>query len=772
MRNGCMSRIIIQRASLLTIAMLAALALTFPSGALAFDAPWDSGHNTTNFPGGRPPYPPGGGNQEGGGDPVNIEIGNFTYSEEDFFIPGLGFTLKVVRYYNSQDRYNGPMGFGWHFVPFMKLIEVVKGAEKNMVLKRGDGIRVQFKDNGDGTYETPSTGWFYQLTQTQGGFTLKEKGGIVHNFDAAGRLISTVDRNGNQMSYGYDTGGHITSITDASQRQIAFAYGANDKISTATDFTGRVFKYEYDSNDNLIRVTNPLDFVTSYAYDSEHRLLSITDHQGVTIILNTYNDRNGVVTQTYNNGTINFTYNTDFTRINNRRGFNSDVYYNSQGNPTRIIDPSGNTTNFSYGDNLSLVRVSDWSGDTDFTYDGNSNITSVKAPTGATTTYVYDQTTNQITSITDPLNNTTLFEYDGNGNLIKMTDPLGQDTLYEYDAQGKLTKITAPGNRVTTFTRSSVGYLTGITDTVGSDTYTLTLAYDSLGNVTTVTTPGGGTIVNEYDALGRITKVTDNTLSPARVFQYEYDGNGRITKITENGSVKAFEYTGNRVTKITYPDSTSVSYTYSANDLFTGVTYALGNIGFTYDNTDRVTKVTNPDASEINFTYTNDYLTRITGPGIDVSFVYDADRRLLKAQDALTTKEISFTYDAAGNRTQMVDSASGTTTYSYDAVNRLTSILAPDGQTTNYPTPVAVKRTTILNDIISAYNNNENNRLVSLVTEKGSGDIIANYSFEYPDVRYRTKSFQANKRWYSWVQEDVRDKRGVRFLRSPFDLIK
>ena len=47
------------------------------------------------------------------------------------------------------------------------------------------------------------------------------------------------------------------------------------------------------------------------------------------------------------------------------------------------------------------------------------------------------------------------------------------------------------------------------------------------------------------------------------------------------------------------------------------------------------------------------------------------------------TPDVSFTYDAVRNRTQMVD-GTGTTNYSYDAVNRLTSVTFPGSRTVSY----------------------------------------------------------------------------------------
>jgi len=56
---------------------------------------------------------------------------------------------------------------------------------------------------------------------------------------------------------------------------------------------------------------------------------------------------------------------------------------------------------------------------------------------------------------------------------------------------------------------------------------------------------------------------------------------------------------------------------------------------------------------------------------------------------------VAFTYDAAGNRTRMVDTL-GTSTYGYDALNRLTSYTNPFGKTVGSEYDAAGNRTAVL----------------------------------------------------------------------------
>mgnify|MGYP005832630037 CR=1 FL=1 len=763
---------ILNKALSILLALICIGGFLGPNPGLAFDQPWDSGHNTTNTGGPGPGGPPGGSGGGSGGDPVNLAFGNLAFGEQDLLIPGLGFYLQILRFYNSQDRFNGPFGYGWHFVPFMNLVEVAKGSgERQVIVKRGDGVRLIFNDNGGGTYSA-TQGWYYFLEKKTDGYTLREKGGIVHAFDLSGKLLSSVDKNGHQLRFEYDGNGRLTSLKDATNRQIAFSYGSNGKISAITDFSGRVWRYLYDAKENLISVTDPLGNTRTYGYDSQNRLISVVDGAGVILLQNTYDSNHRVVTQTYRKGTFTFTYQNGSTTIRNRRGYDTVVNFNTLGNITKITAPSGATINYTYDDYARLLRVSDSDGDTDFTYDAYGNITSIKTPSGLTTSFTYENVRHQLSSFIDPMGHVTNYFYDAQGNLIKMTDPLGQETTYEYDSHGKLVKMTAPGGRETTFTHDANGYLTEITDTVGSNVYTVAIEYDAVGNVTKITRPGGSTIEAQWNVLNQLTRLTDNLFTPVRVYEYAYNAGNRMTKITENGSEKGFVYDDLRIVRIDFPGGRSVQYGYSNNDLIASVTDATGTTQYTYDNMDRVSGVTFPDATSLALTYTNDYLTRVQGGGKDVKYFYDQERRLIKIQDAITGTEYNFTYNNDGSRTAMIDPAAGTTTYHYDALDRLTSIDLPGGETKTFSSPIPRRTTTILNDIITAYNLNEMRRFFTLVTARGSGDVIANYTYEHPDIRYQAKTIPAAKRWSSWVAEEFTDNRGMYMVRSPLELLR
>ncbi len=87
--------------------------------------------------------------------PVFLRTGDYFYFHQDLFIPGRGFPLQVIRQYDSQDFYDGPFGYGWKFNLEVKLVETTDESGEYVTLRRGDGVRLIFKRNPDGTYSPP-----------------------------------------------------------------------------------------------------------------------------------------------------------------------------------------------------------------------------------------------------------------------------------------------------------------------------------------------------------------------------------------------------------------------------------------------------------------------------------------------------------------------------------------------------------------------------------------------------------------------------------------
>ena len=120
----------------------------------------------------------------------------------------------------------------------------------NLVLFDGNSRSDVYAQQADGTWSKRE--FFRQFVQNpDGSYTMNFEDMGQWNFQAfdgsstAGRLVSSVDRNGNQMSFAYDSSGRLHQVTDTLGRDILIAYNAQGYVATVTDFIGRVVSYEY-----------------------------------------------------------------------------------------------------------------------------------------------------------------------------------------------------------------------------------------------------------------------------------------------------------------------------------------------------------------------------------------------------------------------------------------------------------------------------------------------------------------------------------------------
>lgn len=293
-------------------------------------------------------YGPDGGSEFGAApvgsqaDPVNTAIGALVHSESDLGLASKTGSLSVNRFYTSADVAEGPFGRGWSLGYDIRL--TVQGTEA--VLKAGTGQRIKFTENPDGTFTAP-TGAISGLTRNPDGtFTVMTRSGLVHAFDAAGRLTALTDGSGRGPSYTYDGSGRLTSVTDGG-RSISFTWDTvAGRITGAQTSAGQAVTYSYTGG-LLTGATNALAGTTTYTYDAGQRLTEIKAPSGRTIVRTAYDIITGRVAERWD-GLGNrsaFTWDpatSTAIMTDPRGGIWKDIYL---GNVLqRRIDPVGNTT--------------------------------------------------------------------------------------------------------------------------------------------------------------------------------------------------------------------------------------------------------------------------------------------------------------------------------------------------------------------------------------------------------------------------------------------
>lgn len=362
------------------------------------------------------------------------------------------------------------------------------------------------------------------------------------------------------------------------------------------------------------------------------------------------------------------------------RGNNTSVY--------RWLSPSGTFTcpsGHSGGSGGYLISNK--------TYFDDGMLNTSADPCGNATTYAYSATYWGAlpTTVSNALNQSTTNVYDFNtGLLTSTTDPNNLQTTYSYDSMLRLSQVNRPdgGQDTITHQETSFPFSVTLTSKINSSLSKVqTNVFDGVGQVTQtqLTSDPQGTVFTDttYDALGRIASVsnpyrsgTDVTSSPGTT-TYGYDAISRKITITyPGGSVLNTAYCGPS-TLVTDP---SGKWRRSRVD-------GLGRL-VEVDEPNAVSASVNsngcPGTGEPIWvtTYTLDALGNLTqvvqNSSHQRSFTYDSLSRLLTSSNP-ETGAITYTYNPDGTLLTKQDGRLITTSYTWDALLRQTGATYSNG---------------------------------------------------------------------------------------------
>ena len=382
------------------------------------------------------------------------------------------------------------------------------------------------------------------------------------------------------------------------------------------------------------------------------------------------------------------------------------------------------------------------------TYDNQQRLTTIVDATGRSTTFAYGNATFplQVTAVTDPFGRSAQFAYDSAGRLIQITDVLGIKSQYAYDSSSLVNALTTPYGTTTfiygTESDGNTRYVQA-TDPLG---YTERDEYNE--NVTAVQGPEAVVptgMLNLYNiyliyrntfywdkhayavAKGDYTKAhlrhwahlapsgdqTSNTLESERYplenrIWYTYPGQTSgafysgtsntptgIGRVLDDGTTQLTQMQYNSLsnpTSIIDPSGRTTTLQYAANQIdVTAVqqTTASGpatTASFTYNGQHLPLTSTDAAGKTTHYSYNSaGQVTSVTDPlGETTAFNYNALGYLLSIVNANGKTAASFTYDSLGRIATRTDSEGWTVTYAYDAADRVTTETYPDGTTRVY----------------------------------------------------------------------------------------
>ncbi|GEM_PF-627175 len=437
----------------------------------------------------------------------------------------------------------------------------------------------------------------------------------TYQYDRAGNLISTNAEGGSVRQYGYNLAGYQVREQHAVYNGTGTTTAATRYI---TDRLGRTTGMVLPSNTADANQVNYL----SQVVDRWGNVLQLVDPRGYQTT-NQYNDRNQLVKQvlplvkvvtntaagTWARPELSWSYD-ELGRLVASRDGNGNITryeYDGAGKKTKVIDANGNITQTAY-DVLGRERfVQNALGYVTFKqYDRLDRVTAhgdyLPNSAGSARTkkvlesYVLNQNGQRLQS-TNAANNTYKYDYDSQGQLIRSQTPMGVVMEYAYDLGGR---------------RSLERYALSHANVVDRDGETVRTNEQTW----------------DYDYFGRL--IDHNDLS-GRDYNYIYDAaSGQLIKETNSSGLDR-------------------STTYFANGQVQSVQeVGGGSYNYAYD------QAGNRILEQIQVTDSRGKVFNLK-----TQIVYDSHNRLQRVvQDDVSNNqrvfELSYDYDAAGNRTHVV----------------------------------------------------------------------------------------------------------------------
>ncbi len=586
-------------------------------------------------------------------------------------------------------------------------VKFVRDARNRLVrILAPDGVTVDYAydSTGDLTSVTDDDGRVTGLTYySEPAHYLKSvtdplgRVGTSYEYDAAGRLVATVDADGKRSLQAWDPAGFTGTITDRNGRVTSLVYDARGNVLFETNALGQVTSYAYGDPVNPDKQTSRTDALgqtTTWGYDARgnitvtRRPLSLFEEYQATYSPAgdkltertydgeystwTYDERRRLIRrQVAGESPTDLTYSSDGLLVEESISeagavlpiFRTQWTHDAEGRVASVRRSDGFSAQTAYAANGRLLSAVLAGGPAyAFTYDASG------VPTGET-----DPATNRTSSVreadgslryTDRLGNVRRTRIAADGKVERVTRPDGLSTVLEYDNERNLVSATDPAGNVSRWEFDELNRPVRFTDAAGAAS---TWAYDAVGNVVEMVNRNGQRRTFVYDANRRMTRERWHGPDGAVVREFVYAWSyGKLESVTDGLASWGFLGALPRPfsVRVTYPGQVArtISYGWNRNGVAGpgGAGNCCGNSEGTVGGSAAPTEITvtgGLDFFRINATYDGLALRRLVWSppndffgGPDIQFVPDAVGRLAEVRryrGALVSKSV-YTWDPLG----------------------------------------------------------------------------------------------------------------------------
>jgi RHS repeat-associated protein len=400
-------------------------------------------------------------------------------------------------------------------------------------------------------------------------------------YDAANRLIMTIDALNYDVEFGYDARGNRLWIKDQNDNQTSFAFDLDNRVTTITEPTGQggasVTYLDYDEVGNLISRTDANGDTVDREYDALNRLIVVTYPNNDTVEF-AYDGRSNRLSLSDGYAGVDYGYQYDdrslLTQFQNVT-WNKTVTYehDEDGKRTEMVTPDSGTIGYSYdgADRLDVITRNS-SLVADYDYDGAGRRTRLLYGNDCYALYGYDglNRLNQVGNY-DPSNGTIstfVYTHDEVNNRTSITFANGDVVSFGYDAKYQLTSEARVGTIAYSeaFTYGPTGNRLTRVKNGSLTTYTCNNANQLVSEVT-----AGTTTAYSFDANGNV--IQKNVGNGTEVWDYAFDYHNRLTAAVSNlGTVAAYliDYDVRRISKTV--NNTVQRFGYDGDDVIADYT--------------------------------------------------------------------------------------------------------------------------------------------------------------------------------------------------------
>jgi RHS repeat-associated core domain len=521
----------------------------------------------------------------------------------------------------------------------------------------------------------------------------------------------------------------VKSDTDALGNKTQYTYTLNSRIDTVTFPEGNKIKFSYDHHANITekrQIAKPgsglADKVETAVYPTTcyaiacFRPIYTVDAQGNRTDYTFSDEHGGLLTKTEPadlNGQRRFTSNT-YTQING--------IYRLTKQTACVVGQCGGTqaqvTLYTYWENTGLIKT--------------KTITNAAGSPTQQFTYHYDNA-GRVVIEDGPLTGTddaTYYSYDASGRLVWQTGAKNAAGYFaakrqSYPSATRRYQLTETG---TVTSRSSTSLtldvatkevLNSVNQVIRKELSAPTTisrlwqySYDGRGRLTCEAVRMNSAVFTQLPS-SACTLGAEGTQGPDRITRTDYDRNSQVVR-TVSGLGSAVE-------------STEREMTYAPNGTVLSESDGKGNTtSYSYDGYDRLSQITYPNSTYELKTYdSNDnLLTHRKRDGVILRYTYDAKGQT-KSLVIPNESTIYYNYDGLGRETEVVRGTQ-ITSYSYDGLSRLAQ-LTTNGRTLSYQYNAASQRTrlTFPDGFYVTYHYDNAGNLTE-IRQQGTTTILAN----------------------------------------------